>query len=103
MTCGKQWIDAIQNIIAEYDTDLDRNTALASDFENRVAAAFGIYTATIRDDLDVLFHDIWQDLIDHIDKIARVAHAWVTQLLFLHNGHRHFGEIVHHHVIERRF
>src|SRR5205807_839266 len=40
--------------------------------------------------------------VDDLDKILRVSRARVAQLLLLHDGHRHFRQIIHHHIIERR-
>src|SRR5205823_11611265 len=43
----------------------------------------------------------WQDTLHQRHEVLGVAEGRVTGLLFLHDGHGDFGEVVHHEVVDR--
>ena len=72
-------------------------------FKDRIAAGDRVHTAAIRDYFDPFLNDIRQDCIDNRDKILCIAKSGIFQLLLLHDGHGHFGQVIKHHIIDRSF
>ena len=68
---------------------------------DRVAASFGIHAAGVRDDFDVAFDEIGQNLFDHRHEVARVARARIARALLLHDRHRDLGQIVEPEIVDR--
>src|ERR1041384_6619465 len=96
-------VEAPEEVVAGHDPDppLTRESALARDLSDGIGAGLGIHAARVRRDLDAPLDDRGQDAFHLRDEIGRVATLRITRFLFLEDGHRHFGQIVHHQVVDR--
>ena len=103
MATRENRVERIQNVISQHDADANGNSTLTGYLQNGIAASFGVYTTAIGDDLDILFDNVRQDGINYIDEVSCVTGLRVFQFLLLHDGHGHLSEVVHHHVVYRRF
>src|ERR1051325_10031279 len=95
--------EAPEEVVAVHDPDpqLTRESDLARDLSDGIGAGLGIHAARVRRDLDAPLDDRGQDAFHLRDEIGRVATLRITRFLFLEDGHRHFGQIVHHQVVDR--
>src|SRR5690606_27031387 len=59
-----------------------------------------IYAAGVCNHLHSAIGNCREDAFHRANEVARISHAWVTLLLLLHDGHRDFGEVVEHQVID---
>ncbi len=92
----QQRVELVQQVVAGHDGHLEASgAARARALHDGLGAGDGVHAARVGDDLEALLHDIRRELGADLDEVARVAHLGVAQLLLLHDGHRHLGEIVH--------
>ncbi len=99
----KQLIDAREEVVTADDPELERPgmAARGGDREDRVGARRRIHATRVRDHLDAPGDDRGKDGFHGTDKVSRVAHGRITLFLLLQDGHRDFGEVVEHQVVDR--
>src|SRR5438034_1931450 len=100
---GHQAIEPAEQVVPRHDANLEfpGETELLRHRGDRRGAGARIHAPGIRRDLDPALDHGRQDPLHLRDEIRGVAQRRVTRLLLLEDGHRHFGEVVHHEVIDR--
>jgi hypothetical protein len=73
----------------------------ARGLEGGVATAFQVYATRVAHHPDSALHAHRKDVPEHRDEIAGIALGWVEALRLLEDRHGDFGQIVHHHVVDR--
>src|SRR6185437_14373584 len=79
---------------------LAREPQLPGRLRDRLGARAGIHAARVARDLYLPLHQLGEDPLHQRDEVLRVSQGRVAGLLFLHDGHRHFGEVVEHQVVD---
>jgi hypothetical protein len=102
MTPGDELVEATQDVVTRHqpNPDLPPEAEPAGHVEHRLRAAARIHAAGVRGDLDPALDDVRQDPLHQRHEVTRVPGARIARLLLLHDGHRHFGEVVHHQVVD---
>src|SRR6266568_2537487 len=100
---GQEPVQASQQIVPRYhaDPELAAEPQAARDLGHRLRAAAGVHAARVGGDLDPPLRDDRQDALHQGDEVLGVPERRIARLLLLQDGHRDFGEIVHHEVVHR--
>ena len=72
----------------------------ACDRQHRLGAPARVDAAGVRGDPDATLDDVGQNPLHERHEVPRVAGGRIARLLLLHDGHRDFGEVVHHQVVD---
>src|SRR3954471_10247600 len=98
-----QLIEPRQDVVARHQPDahLAPEPELAGHIEHRFGAAAGVHPAGVAGDPNSLARDVGENALHERNEISGVSRVGVARLLLLHDGHRHFSEIIHHQIVDR--
>src|SRR5437899_7177434 len=100
---GQEPVQASQQIVPRHhaDPELATEPQAARDLGHRLRAAAGVHATGVGGDLDPPLRDDRQDALHEGDEVLRVPERRIARLLLLQDGHRDFGQVVHHEVVHR--
>src|SRR2546426_212575 len=97
-------IEAPEYIIALHDPYPEAlNAEFSCNIKNRISTALRIYSAAVRHNLNVLLNASRENRFHQRDEVLRVSQLRILHFLLLHDGHRDFSQVVHHHVVDGAF
>jgi hypothetical protein len=98
-----QLIQPVQEVVARHQPDfhLSCQAQAPGDLEHGLRARPRVDPTCVRGDADAFLYDVGENPFHERNKIPCIACFWISRLLLLHDGHRHFGEVIHHQVIDR--
>src|SRR6266850_3928076 len=103
MPAREQAAEPGEQVVTRHDSDLE--LALQAEATRRLVhgsrAGARIHAAGVGRDPDLPLREDRQDPLHERDEVLGIAEGGVAGLLLLHDGHRDFGEIVHHQVVHR--
>src|SRR2546423_1819799 len=100
---GQEAVQPPQQIVPRHDPDAQPAFELeaARDVGDGLGAGARVHTARVGRDLDAPLDDDRQDALHQRHEVLGVTERLVARLLLLQDGHGHFGQVVHHEIVDR--